>query len=296
MRKTLLMSAALAASGAFGAASASTLDLTLDGLGPNGGSPEAFAGALWETGELYDGATGTGVFNPFLRVQANGSQTSEQGYNTDRKQSDVQFDEKAGGAWTRSIELASLKVVDGYYRFALDMQEDKGKDKPDDVGPDAWLSIQDFRLYSTDDSDINGATFDPSSNVWSDPTVKLHYALDTGGDNRVDLDYRVVGKGNGRPDLFVYVAASYFTDADKYLVLYTRMGDECTESVPVAKKDKPVVTCTGYKADSSFEEWAALEGEDPPPPPPPVPLPAAGFLLAGGLGALVALRRKAKSA
>ena len=60
-------------------------------------------------------STGTGVFDPFLRIQSKGE---ESGYNTD---GDVQFATKAG-IWTHSITLANVPVVNGYLEFFLDIK------------------------------------------------------------------------------------------------------------------------------------------------------------------------------
>jgi len=43
---------------------------------------------------------------------------------------------------------------------------------------------------------------------------------------------------------------------------------------------------------SNVTVWGTGEGDEPPRPPEYIPLPAAGWLLLGGIGGLVALRRK----
>ena len=267
----------LAAQTAFGA----TLDLTAAGtIAPNFGSPESFAGAEWETGD-GDLVTGTGVLNPFLRLQANGTSTEETGYNTDRKNSDFQFDEKASD-FTRSILFSSLVAVDGFYVFTLDLQEATG------TPGDQYLSLTEFKLFTAGDSDLDGATYDAGlvDNWDGTDDVVLHYNLDAGGDNEVNLDYDVVGSGQGRPDLNIYIPTALFAGAKEYLVLYTTLG--C-----VSTKVKGETTCdipSLFTADSAFEEFATLQGDSFVPA--PVPLPAAGFLLVGALGALGAMRRR----
>jgi len=67
--------------------------------------------------------TGTGLIQPFLRVQAN---TTEQGYNTS---GGTPFDEKSG-PWTHDLQLSDLKLVQigkvMYYEFLLDINEPGG--------------------------------------------------------------------------------------------------------------------------------------------------------------------------
>src|SRR6478736_4645108 len=62
--------------------------------------------------------TGTGLIQPFLRVQAN---TTEEGYNTS---GGTPFDEKSG-PWTHDLRVSDLKLVQigrvSYYEFLLDI-------------------------------------------------------------------------------------------------------------------------------------------------------------------------------
>ncbi len=205
----------------------------LDLTGGNGGSPFSFRGASWETAENTNVPTGTGVFNPFLRVQANGL---EQGYNTDRPESglgSVQFDEKTG-IWTRSLKFSELAInSDGNFQFALDLDEPNG-------GTTDLLSLQKFQLFTTSDKNIFGATYDPTTLFGSNAT--LRYDMDRVGgskggiaDNaRVDLDFDVAGSGSGRQDLFVFINKSTFFSGvapDDYVVLYPMLGSDSNISV-----------------------------------------------------------------
>src|SRR6266550_63300 len=102
----------------FSAASAkaeSTLDLATT-------SPQnAGNGALFYSTDLQP--TGTGVLQPFVRIQA---KPTEEGYNTDGT---IEFDTKdqAGSNWTHSITLSQVPIVTiggvQYREFLLDINE-----------------------------------------------------------------------------------------------------------------------------------------------------------------------------
>src|SRR2546426_865918 len=67
-------------------------------------------------------STGTGVLEPFLRLQANGT---EQGYNASLSQSLLMPDVKAG-TWTHDIQLGDVPSGGGYYQFLLDINQSGG--------------------------------------------------------------------------------------------------------------------------------------------------------------------------
>ena len=81
--------------------------------------------------------SGTGNYDSFLRVQANGD---EAGYNTDVSQ---QLDNK-DGIWTHSLLISSLSTVtyngETYYEIRLDLNEVQSGDK-------ANISLDDLKLY-----------------------------------------------------------------------------------------------------------------------------------------------------
>jgi len=86
--------------------------------------------------------TGTGVFEPFVRLQR---KESEQGYNTDGRP--VQFDEDTSH-WTHDLLLSEIPIIDGYYQFMLDVNE------PGSV-PDSLISLDAIQIYT---SPIGGKT------------------------------------------------------------------------------------------------------------------------------------------
>src|SRR4051794_30738452 len=98
---------------------ATILDLTAAGssgtIQVNTGGPNAiFSTSIQQP-------TGTGVIQPFVRIQGNGT---ESGYNTDGT---IQFDTKDTNNWTHSITFADVAVVTinnvKYREFFLDINE-----------------------------------------------------------------------------------------------------------------------------------------------------------------------------
>src|SRR5712691_8532502 len=84
--------------------------------------------------------TGTGYIDPFLRIQANGS---EQGYNTS---GGTPFDDKSG-PWTHNIQFSDLQstavTVNGtlYFKIMVDLNEPNGAK--------STISLENLQFYSS---------------------------------------------------------------------------------------------------------------------------------------------------
>ena len=159
--------------------------------------------------------TGTGVIDPFLRIQANGT---EQGYNTS---GGTPFDDKSG-PWTHNIQFSDLQstavTVNGtlYFKIMVDLNEPNGAK--------STISLENLQFYTS----ATGSQ--TTSNISSLGT--LRYSLDTtGGDNQVLFD-AARNNGSGSGDAFFYIPASAFagTNANDFIYMYASMGasDETT--------------------------------------------------------------------
>ena len=163
--------------------------------------------------------TGTGYIDPFLRVQANGT---EQGYNTS---GGTPFDDK-GGPWTHDIQFSDLQstavTINGatYYKILVDLNEPNGAK--------STISLTNLQFYTS----ATGSQ--TTTNVSSLGT--LRYSMDTGtaggaGDNTVEFDAgRNHGSGSG--DAFIYIPATAFagTNPNDFVYMYVNFGsaDETT--------------------------------------------------------------------
>jgi len=208
--------------------------------------------------------TGTGIFNPFVRIQQTGT---ERGYNTDARP--VEFQTKDDNHWTHSLLLSSLdKVTMGttdYYKFTLDVNE-----QGNTTG--RLLSLNDVRVYLGDSGSLTGF-----NDGFGNHSRKV-YDLDAAGDTTIELDYKL-NSGSGSGDMFALIPVSYFQgfpNKFQYVYLYSAFGNP-------------------NQSDAGFEEWSALTGKTPPPPTTnSVPAPPSVLLagLAMGMGFLGRLRRR----
>ena len=110
--------------------------------------------------------TGTGVIEPFLRLQAD---PTEQGYNT----SGDPFDDKAG-IWTHDIQFSDLKTttvsVNGtdYFQILLDVNEPNGKT--------SLIYLNRLEFYTSPDGSKTTTMFRPwarYAGAWMAPTTAM---------------------------------------------------------------------------------------------------------------------------
>ena len=231
-------------------ASAKSLDLTAAG---NDGTVN---GAYFI--QIDPQSTGTGVIDPFVRIQSNGD---EEGYNADVRP--VMPDVHTDPNFTHDLLLGDVPVVNlggtEYYQFLLDINEPNGHNQ-------ALLSLHEIEIYLTGTALSSAATYgdltSSAAKVWD---------LDMGpdGDSVIELDFSL-NHGSGSGDMFMYVpVATLGTDGSQYLYLYSAFGN------PNSSAD-------------GFEEWAILEGDTP-----SVPDASSALMLLGvAVIGLEGLRRK----
>jgi len=153
--------------------------------------------------------TGTGYIDPFLRVQANGT---EQGYNTS---GGTPLDDK-GGPWTHDITFSDLQTtavtLNGtvYYKILVDLNEPNGAKSTIDLTNLQFYTSASGSKTTTDLSQLG----------------TLRYSMDTAGnDNTVQFDAgRNHGSGSG--DAYLYIPASAFagTNPNDFVYMYVNFG------------------------------------------------------------------------
>jgi hypothetical protein len=147
-------------------------------------------------------STGTGVIDPFVRIEANGT---EQGYNTSADK--PLFTDTKTGIWTHDLKLSDLIPQGSYYQFNLDINQS---------GSNPLLSLDDVEIYQSSTPSLN------TTNLADLGT--LVYRLNLNGD-AVILNYSL-NPGSGAGDMTLLVPASLFNLSDgDYLYLYSHFGN-----------------------------------------------------------------------
>jgi len=204
--------------------------------------------------------TGTGVIDPFLRVQAS---PTEQGYNTS---GGTPFDDK-GGPWTHDIQFSDLQSTTvsiggtAYFKILVDLNEPNGAK--------STISLENIQFYTS------GTGSQTTTGLSSLGT--LRYSMDTaGGDNQVLFDAgRNHGSGSG--DAFLYIPASAFagTNPNDFVYMYVNFGSA------------DVTTAGG------FEEFTLVRNLAPVPEMSAL-FPIVGLLVAVGSTTILRRRRMAR--
>ncbi|HYJ33615.1 MAG TPA: PEP-CTERM sorting domain-containing protein [Candidatus Binatia bacterium] len=261
MRLLIAFGAAALLLGASAALAFPPIDLTTSGT-----TYASADGTIWT--QLVNSPTGTGVYSPFERLQANGV---EEGMNTSGD-AHVTYDDVAG-TWTHAIQLNQLATVTvgstSYYSFSLDINEANG-------GGKQFLSLDELRLYTL----AGNGSLTSTADVVSAGGV-LRYNLDGTTDQTVYMDYSLAA-GSGHDDIQVLIPTSYFAGASStdYLYFYNKMG-----------------ATTGMEADftsdAGFEEWHGLLGTTNPPPT-NLPEPSGVVLIGTGILGILATRQRRK--
>jgi len=276
-------------------------------------------------GEGY--IVGTGVFQPFVRIQesGNGNKASngvETGFNTDGRsgvgQAAKELDnhDKGGTNWNHSIKLSDIPIVtvcaDGsgsgtgckqYYEFLLDTNE-QGNDT------NAGISLDEFKLFTAAAGDIVTYTgYDDTKGFTNFQLTgaDLRYDMDAGpgGDASILMDYRnFSGSGNG-VDLQALVPVENFANAaaNSFVYLYSKFGWTGTQCQQTGNNDSPCLTPDGTTGAGksispnsaktpagslNFEIDAGFEEWSIRKK---APIPGTALLFALGIAALVGVRR-----
>lgn len=183
--------------------------------------------------KAFNRPTGTGVFDPFLRVQEN---NEEKGFNTSNIDNPPNWDAK-NGIWTHDLLFGSLQSVNkggiDYYQFMLDLGEPSGNGKEN-------ILLKTFNLYTSGvasrtqgNNPVTGINDNP------DNLGTEHFAFSAGN----SIMFVDESSGNGQSDVAIYIPTSAFVNPAAYLYLYVEFG----------LSDNNV----DGNSDGTFEEFAA---------------------------------------
>jgi len=186
------------------------------------GASGSIGGALFTQAQARP--TGTGAIDSFVRVQAQGNGTVEQGYNTSARP--LAYDENKSPQFTRAMEVAALpRVMIGnvaYREVLLDINQKASA---------SLLSLDALRLYVSNSGAVAGK-FGADGGL---PGASLRYDMDAGGEAWVRLDARL-STGSGSGDMVLDVPETMLAGGT-YFYLYSQFG-------------------SNIGANGGFEEWA----------------------------------------
>jgi uncharacterized repeat protein (TIGR01451 family) len=178
-------------------------------------------------------ASGTGLFDPFVRLQAS---PTEQGFNTDAP---VTFDAKTG-TWTHAIKVNAIPVVDcdgsgtgtaQCWELFNDINEGNNAKR---------ISLNDVQIWFTNSATTTDGTGTTFTGFPSPATLEYHFSG--------DILINDVNQGSGRGDLrYLVPTAGHTWDSSTYFVLYSKWGTTTGTAGNFGTG--------GYSSDGGFEEW-----------------------------------------
>jgi hypothetical protein len=164
-------------------------------------------GALFQT--VDEQPTGTGVIDPFLRIQMKGV---ESGYNTDVRP--IEQDQKTDPNFTRPLRRSEFSPtqIDGidYIQFFLDINEPGNSKK-------STVSLDQLQLFQSSTGSVNNYALGESN-----LGLKV-YDLDSNGDNSVLMGGRIE-QGSGEGGVVINIPKNLLIYDQPYLVLYAQFG------------------------------------------------------------------------
>ncbi len=255
LRKVVFICGALLLVASASAFAFPPIDLTAGQANVNG-----VDGSIWSSNITQP--TGTGVYQPFLRLQ---NTPTEEGFNTDF--TPFPLDDKSPANFTHSVKWSSLQTITinntDYYSFQLDANEQQN-------GSRSLISLDRLKIYTG----TNPALGDLST--LGNPL----YDLD-GISNQTVFIETALKPGSGTDDLTCYIPKSFFASVNPndYMYFYSQFG--------LSDGLDP-----GLVSGATFEEWRAVQGQSTSPP--PVPEPVTMVLFGSGLMGMAGLRLRKK--
>lgn len=210
-------------------------------------------------------AAGTGVFNPFLQYQNNGS---EQGFNTSSGAGPL--DDKAINSHTKDITVSVLNSYNyngvAYYAFGLDINEAANT-------ASGYQSIDKLQVWVRSSPLVSPTVYTDLSGSGATKVWDLDGTVDTA----LLLNYNLTGSGSGVADYLFLLPKTLIDNA----------VSSTSWNVYFYAQQGAIGTYTNgrdYTTDGGFEEWSIVSGYSALTPPPVVPEKStyvAGIFMAG---------------
>jgi hypothetical protein len=177
--------------------------VTYDLTGTPNVSINTIYGTAWFSTQ-FTKTTGTGSLNPFLSIQADGT---EQGFNI----SQGDLDTKRNGQDTLTQHVSDLQ----YYAFLLDANESGGAA--------TQISLDSLKIYTSSGSQ---AVLTSLAALGSSGTLRFDMDATVGGAGDVSLLYDDLNSGSGQGDLGIFIPVSDFAGAlpTDYFYMYQQFS------------------------------------------------------------------------
>jgi hypothetical protein len=231
-------------------------DLNLTTTGATGTTTAAVGGSFTVV-QISPQSTGTGVIDPFVRIQRN---NDEEGYNTS---AGTPMDTKPPEGFTRALQLSEIPIVNlggvNYRQFLLDINESSGSDNE-------LLKLDQIQIFMSANQAPDGLTSSGAPPALTFPAgTEIFKMSAVGNADLILLDYSL-NAGSGSGDMFLYVNSALFVGGP-FVTMYSHFGHPPPND--------------GWDSSDGFEEWAVLKADNPPTVPEPTSLLLVGLGLVG---------------
>jgi hypothetical protein len=246
----------------------------------------------------YNQIVGTGVMQPFIRIQPNGNVNNcgdpctEAGYNTDGgntpnpgpgHEDKAQFEgkDKEGTNWNHALKLGDIGTYTDangnvFREFILDINEALGDPQGKPENQEQYLSLDKFKLFMGQSGDYDfmnvtngGAGADDyrlyQSNAGGAAEAKKIFDIDQNADSSIGLNYALqAGSGNGI-DLVVRIPDEVFKAQQygEYVYLYSSFGEvgknKSNDPACTPSNGNKLNTCTPDLPSGDFSQSAGFE-------------------------------------